>query len=85
MSHALLELDSVAMERLRWRCRRGLLELDIVLQRFIGHYPALDDVQRQVFDELLELPDNQLWDLICGRVNAERDEHGQLLELINNA
>jgi antitoxin CptB len=56
------------LERVRWRCRRGLLELDIVLGRFIEQrYPTLDDRQRVVFDELLDLPDNDLWDLIAGK------------------
>ncbi len=57
-----------AERRLRWRCRRGLLELDIVLGRFIEqHYPALSTEQQLVFDELLDLPDTELWDLITGK------------------
>jgi antitoxin CptB len=59
--------DPVFLERVRWRCRRGLLELDIVLGRFIEQrYPSLDNEQRVVFDELLDLADNDLWDLITG-------------------
>ncbi len=61
-------LDPVALERVRWRCRRGLLELDIVLGRFIEQrYPVMDDAQRVVFDELLDLPDTELWDVITGK------------------
>ncbi len=53
------------LERVRWRCRRGLLELDIVLGRFIEHrYPKMENEQRIIFDELLDLPDTELWDLI---------------------
>ncbi len=60
--------DPVYIERVRWRCRRGLLELDIVLGRFIEQrYPSLDNEQRVVFDELLDLADNDLWDLITGK------------------
>jgi len=56
------------MERVRWRCRRGLLELDIVLGRFIEQrYPLLDKEQCVVFDELLDLPDTDLWDLVTGK------------------
>jgi antitoxin CptB len=55
------------LERVRWRCRRGLLELDIVLGRFIEQrYAAMDDAQRVVFDELLDMPDTELWDVITG-------------------
>ncbi len=60
-------IDSVFLQRVRWRCRRGLLELDIVLGRFIDrHYSTLDEQQRLAFDELLDLPDTEFWDLITG-------------------
>jgi antitoxin CptB len=56
------------LERVRWRCRRGLLELDIVLGRFVvQHYAGLDEVQQVAFDALLDMPDNVLWDMITGR------------------
>ncbi len=56
------ERERVARDRLRWKCRRGLLELDIVLQRYLVHHP--DDA---ALGELLELPDNDLWDIVAGR------------------
>ncbi len=61
-------LNPVFMERVRWRCRRGLLELDIVLGRFIEQrYPSMDHEQRVIFDELLDMPDTELWDVITGK------------------
>jgi antitoxin CptB len=58
-------------ERVRWRSRRGLLELDIVLGRFVeSHYAQLDEEEKLIFEELLDMPDNPLWDMIVGR--AER-------------
>jgi len=56
--------DAVSRNRLYWKCRRGLLELDLVLQRFI---PILRDEDVRPLHELLELPDNDLWDIISGR------------------
>ena len=57
-----------ALERARWRCRRGMLELDIVLQRFLDRdYLQLINQQLEQFERLLDLPDNDLWDLITGR------------------
>ena len=51
--------------RLAWRCRRGLLELDIVLQRFMAqHFYSLSTEELAVFDGLLALPDNEFWDLL---------------------
>ncbi len=79
------EEESAYIARMRWRCRRGLLELDIVLGRFVEHYAALDAAQRVVFDELLELPDNTLWDMISGKTDAVKDEQRALLAIINAA
>jgi antitoxin CptB len=55
-------MDAVARNRLQWKCRRGLLELDLVLQRYLEKNP--DD---QSLVPLLDLPDNDLWDIIAGR------------------
>jgi succinate dehydrogenase flavin-adding protein (antitoxin of CptAB toxin-antitoxin module) len=55
-------MDRVARERLKWKCRRGLLELDLVLERYLRSNPADAELS-----ELLELPDNDLWDIVSGR------------------
>jgi succinate dehydrogenase flavin-adding protein (antitoxin of CptAB toxin-antitoxin module) len=57
-------LDAVSRNRLYWKCRRGLLELDLVLQRFI---PTLRDEDVQPLQALLDLPDNDLLDIVFGR------------------
>jgi antitoxin CptB len=57
------------VRRLSWRCRRGLLELDIVLQRFSDKYLA--DLTKQellAFDSLLDLPDNEFLDVVTLRI-----------------
>jgi antitoxin CptB len=60
------------LDRIRWRCRRGLLELDLVLAAFLERgYGRLDAGQRGLFDELLEQPDNDLLDLALGRSEPE--------------
>jgi succinate dehydrogenase flavin-adding protein (antitoxin of CptAB toxin-antitoxin module) len=62
-------------DQIRWRCRRGLLELDLVLSRFIES--RLDDLtgaQRGALTRLLELPDNDLLDMVMGR--AETSDPG---------
>lgn len=75
--------DSASFERLRWRCRRGLLELDIVLGRFIQHYAGLDSQQQVEFDRLLDMPDTELWDMISGKLAAADDGQRELLALLN--
>ncbi len=73
------------LDRIRWRCRRGLLELDIVLGRFVDqHYTRLDEAQQAAFDELLDMPDTGLWDMITGRKEAIQNAQA-LLEKIRAA
>ena len=56
-------------DRIRWRCRRGLLELDLVLERFLAQrFDRLDAAERSLFDELLDTPDNELLDMALGRI-----------------
>ncbi|MES2579790.1 MAG: succinate dehydrogenase assembly factor 2 [Pseudomonadota bacterium] len=58
-------MKDAELRRLAWRCRRGMLELDIVLQRFIAqHFDGLTLAQLKAFDDLLELPDNDFWALV---------------------
>ena len=69
------------LERVRWRARRGLLELDIVLGRFIeAYYEQLGEAELQAFEVLLDMPDNPLWDMIAGRQEAAQGEQQALLE-----
>lgn len=73
-------------ERARWRCRRGLLELDIVLQRFMDqHYTQLNEEGLQQFERLLALPDNDLWDLITARQVRTDNDLQQVLELLQKS
>ncbi|MBI5917885.1 MAG: succinate dehydrogenase assembly factor 2 [Nitrosomonadales bacterium] len=68
------------LHRLLWRCRRGLLELDLVLEHFVVHcYAGLAEDELEVFHVLLEKPDQELWDMIAGRV-APPDEFRAVLE-----
>ncbi len=73
------------LQRVRWRCRRGLLELDILFERFVDtYYAKLTESERQTFDELLDMADNPLWDLISGKTKAETDAQNSLLLKINS-
>jgi antitoxin CptB len=56
------------LDRIRWHCRRGLLELDLILEKFNReHLAQLDSEQLAQFQELLALGDNDLLDLLMGR------------------
>jgi antitoxin CptB len=61
-------IDPVRLSRLRWRCRRGMLENDLVLTRFLdARGAAIGEDEVAMLDLLLDLPDQELWDLIAGR------------------
>lgn len=73
---------SVEDERVRWHCRRGLLELDLVLSKFLDKkYPGLSISQKTVFTTLLDHSDNDLWDLLSGKVDTSNPEIKKLIEL----
>lgn len=53
--------ESAEHNRLRWRCRRGLLELDVLLGRFLErHYESLAAEERTAFERLLRESDQTL-------------------------
>jgi len=71
------------LDRVRWRCRRGMLELDIVLQRFVDKYYAqLNEDELQQFDTLLNLPDNDLWDMITTKKEVGDVKLQSMLQLL---
>ncbi|MCG6951768.1 MAG: succinate dehydrogenase assembly factor 2 [Betaproteobacteria bacterium] len=61
-------MDRLQHDRLKWKCRRGLLELDLVLERFLRREgKTLSESDAAALSELLEQPDNDLWELVIGR------------------
>ena len=55
--------------RLYWQCRRGMLELDILLQGFLdAKFDALAATEQQAFVELLDYPDTVLLEYMLGRM-----------------
>ena len=73
------------LARLRWRCRRGLRELDELLIRYLErHYQDASEPERRAFDGLMELTTPDLLDKMLGRaVPASLDEE-ELLDVIRS-
>jgi antitoxin CptB len=60
--------DEAELRRLRWRCRRGMRELDQLMLRYLdGRWPAADETERAVFLRLLDTEDDKLWRWFMGR------------------
>ena len=80
-------MDRKDYERLRWRCvRRGLLEVDISLTRFLDEgFDKLDDVQQQAFVELADMEDYDLWGLISGQADIDDPRLSQIVNLLRKS
>ncbi len=60
-----VDIHDAALRRMEWRCRRGMLEMDLLFVDFVSrHLPSLSDAQITALDKLLDLPDNELWNLV---------------------
>ena len=69
-------------DRLRWQCRRGLLELDLILAKFLDrHLAALSPTDLVTFRRLLHYPDNDLLDLVLGKTRPPDDETARIIKL----
>ena len=67
-------LQGVELSRLKWQSRRGLLENDLVLESFYRQYEtALTPERVEGLNTLLDLGDNDLWDLVAGRSELQQD------------
>ena len=65
-------IDERALSKLRWRCRRGLLENDLFIERFFARHEArLTEAQAQGLLLLMDLPDNDLLDLLLARTEPD--------------
>ena len=72
--------------RLHWRCRRGMLELDLLLQGFVTRgYDQLTVQGRTAFEGLLKMPDNDLLALIYGEAKPADSETAHVVDAIRRA
>jgi antitoxin CptB len=69
------QADPLKRARLRWRSRRGLLENDLILTRFLdANEHSMSDDEVDAFSRLMELPDNDLMSLLL----AGKEPEGEL-------
>jgi len=74
------------LSRLRWKCRRGLLELDLLFRDFLDHgYGDLDSDAAQRFDALLDYPDAVLLEWLMGRIQPTDKDVAKLVQQIRSS
>lgn len=70
------------MGKLRWRCRRGMRELDVLLMKFLElRYQSLTQAQKETFEVVLELQDPDLYAMLTGKMIPESDEVKDMIAL----
>ncbi len=78
MSH-----QSIEYSEFKWRCRRGMLELDILLNTYLdNNYTSMSVAQGDVFNTLLDYPDQVLLDLLMGNMQSSDENISGLVSRI---
>src|SRR3546814_3755362 len=76
-------VDEAELRRLRWRCRRGMKELDQLLNRWLDQqWAASSEAQRGVFLQLLDCEDDRLWRWFLGHENRSEEHTSELQSLM---
>ena len=68
-----MDKAEIRKRQLRWKCRRGMLELDIILTRFFDQcFDTLQPDELAAFEQVLDLEDSELW--ACFMVEKQHDD-----------
>ena len=79
-------VQAVSLSELRWQCRRGMLELDILLNTFLDRkYSQLNEAQCRVFTQLLQYPDQTLFDLLMANMPSTNPDIAEMVQQVRMA
>lgn len=79
------DAESPEIKRLRWRCRRGMRELDQLMLRYLDtRWPIADDAERKLFLQLLDCEDDKLWRWFMGLERPEEESIDAIVRLISD-
>jgi len=80
------ECQPPGQERLRWQCRRSLLELDLLFEAFLENsYNSLSNTDKDTFCQLLEYQDQTLQEWLLGKTTPEDPALVKMVKLIRDA
>ncbi len=81
-----MNIDSIELSKIRWRCRRGTKELDhLLLSYFENHYQDDNESERASFEEMLSLQDNVLIEMFADPQHIEDKKWQQIIiQIIGN-
>ena len=74
------------LSRLRWLCRRGMKELDLLLNKYIEHsYTDSPAADQQAFEAILQMQDPELYDLILGRNESGDTDVDRVIKILRDS
>lgn len=72
-----------SINQLRWACRRGLLELDLLLNTYVDKvYDQLTDEEKWQFISLLDMQDQEMYEMLSGKTSPNDKQLSELLDKI---
>ena len=78
--------DDAETKRLRWQCRRGMREMDMLLERWLDkHFASADATMRSHFAALLQTEDDLLWDWLMAKGAPADPERAALIAQIRTS
>ena len=71
------------ISRLRWLCRRGMKELDLLMERYLDdHFVSASQQDQQAFRAILQMPDPELYDLVLGRTSSNDPDIARVIRVM---
>ena len=75
--------DVIEINRLRWKCRRGMKELDVVLLYYLDKYfEKTETYVQDVFLKLLDMQDPELYFLVLGKTISDDKEIASIVSIL---
>lgn len=69
------------VKQLAWQCRRGMLEIDILVRRYLDHYyMSATETDRACFEQFLQENDQNLFEWLTGKTKAPREDYQILIK-----
>lgn len=76
-------MDNSTFKKLQWRCRRGMKELDVLMQGYLNQiYRDAPREEQQAFQALVDMPDPELYHYFIGKENIDNPQLAALIEKI---
>jgi antitoxin CptB len=76
-------MDDSIFKKLQWRCRRGMKELDVLMQGYLNQmYRDAPREEQQAFQALVDMPDPELYHYFIGKENIDNPQLAALIEKI---